>query len=93
MKKFYLEISFFVMLMLFSNSATMGQAVVKTGAEILIEKHVEKLKNRSIGLVMNPTARIGNVHVLDTLINLRLNVKAYILLSMVFVDNFRMERS
>lgn len=76
MKKFYLEISFFVMLMLFSNSATMGQAVVKTGAEILIEKHVEKLKNRSIGLVMNPTARIGNVHVLDTLINLRLNVKA-----------------
>ena len=48
MKKFYLEISFFVMLMLFSNSATMGQAVVKL-VQILIEKHVEKLKIDLLG--------------------------------------------
>lgn len=76
MNKIYLKISFFIISTLFSNSATMGQALVKTGAEILIEKHIKKLENKTIGLVMNPTARIGNVHVLDTLINLQINIKA-----------------
>ena len=46
MKKILFRNIIFVMLMLFSNSATMGQ-VSKT--EILIEKHVEKLKKYLLG--------------------------------------------
>ncbi len=49
---------------------------VKTGAEILIEYHLAELEGRKIGLVMNPTARIGNVHVLDTLLNLDIDIRA-----------------
>jgi uncharacterized protein YbbC (DUF1343 family) len=49
---------------------------VKTGAEQLIEKELDELDGKRIGLVMNPTARIGDVHMLDTLMALELNITA-----------------
>jgi uncharacterized protein YbbC (DUF1343 family) len=49
---------------------------VKTGAEILIENHLDELEGQRIGLVMNPTARIGDTHMLDTLMALDVNVSA-----------------
>lgn len=49
---------------------------VRTGAEMLIENHLDELEDRRIGLVMNPTARIGNTHMLDTLTALDVNVTA-----------------
>lgn len=50
--------------------------VVQTGAEVLLEYHLEELEHRNIGLVMNPTARVGKVHVLDTLLTLGVNINA-----------------
>lgn len=47
---------------------------VRVGAEILIENHLEELNGKRVGLVMNPTARIGDTHVLDTLLTLGVNV-------------------
>lgn len=49
---------------------------LKLGAEVLIENHLDDLSDFRIGLVMNPTARIGEVHMLDTLLALELNVTA-----------------
>lgn len=49
---------------------------VKTGAEVLIENHLDELEGQRVGLVMNPTARIGNMHMLDTLMALDVNVTA-----------------
>ncbi len=49
---------------------------VKIGAEVLIERHLDELSGARIGLVMNPTARIGDVHMLDTLLSLELNIAA-----------------
>lgn len=49
---------------------------VRTGAEMLIENHLEELEGKRIGLVMNPTARIGDTHMLDTLMALEVNVSA-----------------
>jgi uncharacterized protein YbbC (DUF1343 family) len=49
---------------------------VLTGAEIMISNHLEELSGRNIGLVMNPTARVGDIHVLDTLLALNINIKA-----------------
>lgn len=49
---------------------------VKTGAEILIENHLDELKSIRVGLVMNPTARIGDTHMLDTLRSLNVNITA-----------------
>lgn len=49
---------------------------VKTGAEILIENHLDELEGKRIGLVMNPTARIGETHMLDTLMALDVNITA-----------------
>lgn len=49
---------------------------VKTGAEVMIEKHLDELSDKRVGLVMNPTARIGEVHVLDSLLALNVNVVA-----------------
>jgi len=49
---------------------------VATGARNLIEHHIEELKGKRLGLVMNPTARIDGIHVLDTLLTLGLDVTA-----------------
>jgi uncharacterized protein YbbC (DUF1343 family) len=49
---------------------------VKIGAERLLEDFPEALKDKRLGLVMNPTARIGDVHMLDTLLSLGYNVAA-----------------
>jgi uncharacterized protein YbbC (DUF1343 family) len=46
------------------------------GAEIFIDRHLEELEGERIGLVMNPTARIGRVHMLDRLLELNLNITA-----------------
>ena len=52
------------------------QADIKVGAKVLIQEHLDELDGRNIGLVMNPTARVDGVHMLDTLIALGLPVKA-----------------
>lgn len=68
-----------VILFLVANCNTYGQqeiVPVKTGAEVMIEKHLGELSDKRVGLVMNPTARIGEVHVLDSLLALDINVVA-----------------
>jgi uncharacterized protein YbbC (DUF1343 family) len=50
--------------------------IVRTGAEILISDHLDELEGKRMGLVMNPTARIGTTHVLDTLLALDANITA-----------------
>lgn len=52
-----------------------GQRVF-TGAEMLLTDHLPELEDKRVGLVMNPTARIGEVHMLDTLLALDVNVTA-----------------
>jgi uncharacterized protein YbbC (DUF1343 family) len=52
------------------------QETVRTGAEILIENHLDELEGKRVGLVMNPTARIGETHMLDTLMARDVNVQA-----------------
>lgn len=49
---------------------------VETGAVTLIEQHLADLEDQRVGLVMNPTARIGDVHMLDTLLALDVNISA-----------------
>ncbi|MFH5886039.1 exo-beta-N-acetylmuramidase NamZ domain-containing protein [Halalkalibaculum sp. DA3122] len=49
---------------------------VKVGAEVLVDKHLDELAGKRVGLVMNPTARIGDTHMLDTLVTLGVNVTA-----------------
>ena len=50
--------------------------VVKTGAEVLLDKHISELKGKRVGLVMNPTSRVDGVHMVDTLLSLGVNVTA-----------------
>lgn len=49
---------------------------VRTGAEVLIDRYLGELQGKRVGLVMNPTARIGDTHLLDTLMALDLNITA-----------------
>ncbi|MDX1591155.1 MAG: DUF1343 domain-containing protein, partial [Balneolaceae bacterium] len=49
---------------------------VKTGAQMLIEDHLSDLQGKRVGLVMNPSSRIGDTHMLDTLLTLDVNVTA-----------------
>lgn len=49
---------------------------VTLGAENLISNYLDELADKRVGLVMNPTARIGDVHMLDTLLSLNVNVEA-----------------
>jgi len=49
---------------------------VKTGAEVLIDDYLDDLEGKRVGLVMNPTSRIGDTHMLDTLLAHGTDVKA-----------------
>lgn len=46
------------------------------GAEIFIERYLDELEGRRVGLVMNPTARIDRVHMLDRLLESNVNITA-----------------
>ncbi|MDZ7756660.1 DUF1343 domain-containing protein [Rhodohalobacter sp.] len=49
---------------------------VRTGAELLVENYLDELDGKRVGLVMNPTSRIGETHMLDTLMARGVNVQA-----------------
>lgn len=49
---------------------------VKVGAQVLMEEHLDELEGKRVGLVMNPTARVGGKHMLDTLLASDVNVTA-----------------
>ncbi|MEX1010766.1 MAG: DUF1343 domain-containing protein [Balneolaceae bacterium] len=49
---------------------------VQTGSERLLSDYLHELEGHRVGLVMNPTARVGEVHMLDTLLSLEVNVTA-----------------
>lgn len=52
------------------------QASVTTGAEVLLRDHLDELEDQRVGLVMNPTARVDGVHMLDALLDRGINVTA-----------------
>ncbi|MCH8556746.1 MAG: DUF1343 domain-containing protein [Balneolia bacterium] len=45
----------------------MNSPSLKTGAQLLTERYLHELEGRNIGLIANPTARVGNSHLLDLL--------------------------
>ncbi len=49
---------------------------VNTGAEVLLSDYIHELRDARVGLVMNPTARIGQTHMLDTLLTYDVDVVA-----------------
>jgi len=49
---------------------------VTTGAQVLLNEHLEELSGKRVGLVMNPTARVHGAHMLDTLQASGVNVTA-----------------
>lgn len=59
-----------------NESDPVDDQLVRTGAEMFIENHLNELEGKRVGLVMNPTARIGDVHMLDTLLARNVNVEA-----------------
>ncbi|MFO7847311.1 MAG: DUF1343 domain-containing protein [Balneolaceae bacterium] len=49
---------------------------VKTGGDQLINQHLDELEGKRVGLVMNPTAVVNDVHMLDTLTALNVDITA-----------------
>jgi len=58
------------------NISEQESQAVRTGAELMVENHLDELDGKRVGLVMNPTARIGETHMLDTLMARGVNVQA-----------------
>lgn len=69
MKKILFCISFFLLI----NHATQAKEVI-VGAQRTAQ-YLSILKNKKVGLVINQTSTIGNTSLLDTLLNLGINVK------------------
>ncbi len=69
-----------ISLFLFSCSnespGTSANAVVKTGGEQLISQYLDELEGKRVGLIMNPTAVVKDVHMLDTLMAHHVEVEA-----------------
>ena len=57
-------------------NASSSSGPVKVGAQVLLENHLDELEGKRVGLVMNPTARVGGSHMLDTLMASGVNVTA-----------------
>lgn len=73
---FFVVLLFSVLIFTSCSDQTESSSQVTIGAQILIDQHLDELEDKRIGLVMNPTARIGDVHMLDTLLALNVNVTA-----------------
>ncbi|HET8864469.1 MAG TPA: DUF1343 domain-containing protein [Gracilimonas sp.] len=52
------------------------QPKVKLGIEVLLEDHLQELEGKRVGLLMNPSSRVNGVHMVDSLMNLGVNVTA-----------------
>lgn len=73
----------FLLILLFSSSfflqscsAVQPESQVKTGAQVLLSEHLQELEGKRVGLVMNPTARVEEIHMLDTLLARGVNITA-----------------
>jgi len=75
-KQLYLLVFALLFSACISTSQNNSKQPVKTGAEVLIDHHLDELADKRIGLVMNPTARVNNVHMLDTLRARGMNITA-----------------
>lgn len=58
-----------------SPAAQLQSPSLKTGAQILSYRYLHELEGRNIGLIANPTARVGDSHLLDllTVYGIRIN--------------------
>ncbi|HLR76398.1 MAG TPA: DUF1343 domain-containing protein [Balneolaceae bacterium] len=68
--------NFFFFILFFSIPGLVYSQSVETGAQVLIEHHLDELKGKKVGLVMNSTARVEGTHMLDTLLALGVDVTA-----------------
>ena len=59
-----------------TGTALFPEKGVKTGAEVLVDEYLSGLEGKRVGLVMNPTSRIGDTHMLDTLLSRGVDVRA-----------------
>ncbi|MFP8488884.1 exo-beta-N-acetylmuramidase NamZ domain-containing protein [Gracilimonas sp. Q87] len=76
MKTLPLLLFFTLTILSCSDIQSQNSPAVKTGAEVLLDEHLEKLKGRKVGLIMNPTSRVDGTHMLDTLLSLGVNIRA-----------------
>lgn len=60
----------------FLQACNFASTPVTVGAEVLLNEHLEELEGKRIGLVMNPTARVGDAHMVDLLVDRGVNVTA-----------------
>lgn len=73
----FISLILLFLLMISCDTKPMAQSPsVKTGAQVLIEDHLNELDGLRVALVMNPTARINGIHMLDTLLALNVNITA-----------------
>lgn len=59
-----------------ANNKSHFEPEVKVGAQVLLEKYLPELKGKRVGLVMNSTARVNGVSLLDTLLTRGVNITA-----------------
>lgn len=76
MARYLLIFSLFLFLCSCNRGESAGGEQVKVGAEILIEDHLDELSGKRVGLVMNSTARVQGMHMLDTLVAHDINITA-----------------
>jgi uncharacterized protein YbbC (DUF1343 family) len=58
-----------------SDPESQSVSKIKVGAEML-NNYIPLLRNKRVGMVVNQTSVIGNVHLVDTLLSLKVNIRA-----------------
>lgn len=53
---------------------TLTDKEITTGAK-QIDKYISLLKEKKVGIIANPTSMVGNTHLVDTLLSLKINIK------------------
>ena len=72
-KLYYLFHFLFILFITSCSGADKGQ-IIEPGA-YQIEQYIESLYNKKVGVVANHTSFINNVHLIDTLLALKIDVR------------------
>ena len=76
--------------LLFLNFSSQKNEVI-VGSERM-DEYLEKISNKSVGLLVNHSSLVNNTHLIDTLISRNINIKKYLVQNMDLLEILREEK-
>jgi uncharacterized protein YbbC (DUF1343 family) len=82
-----------LLILLFTSHLVFSQqnSEIKVGSEKMNE-YLDKISNKSVGLLVNHSSTVRSTHLIDTLISKNINIKKYLVLNTGLLVKLREEK-